>query len=71
MKFIDVYTKCGYVAQHLGLKLFEYGVFYERKPWGLRLWSNLNLKHGKGFLLQIAFHAAENIPCYNHVGIIL
>lgn len=33
--------------------------------WRLRLWSNRWLHaHGKGYLLQIQFHAADNIPCY-------
>ena len=33
--------------------------------WRLRLWSNRRLHaHGKGYLLQIQFHAADNIPCY-------
>lgn len=27
MKFIDIYAKYGYVAQHMEQKLFEYGVF--------------------------------------------
>lgn len=31
--------------------------------WRLRLWSNRRLHaHGKGYLLQIQFHAADNIP---------
>lgn len=38
--------------------------------WRLRLWSNRWLHvHGKGYLLQILFHAADNIPCHVHVNI--
>lgn len=48
-----------------------HGVLLHRRFfWRLRLWSNRRLHaHGKGFLLQILFHAAENIPCYVHVNI--